>query len=90
MSPSYPPKLIERVANKQGLPLMRGHGAFHEKRINEEEEELTKEVLREYAYDLNTFRQLEELTGIPKTTLCNHFKKVKGCGTNAQRRRGHC
>ena len=89
VAPSYPPKLIERVANKQGLPLMRGHGAFHEKRINEEEEELIKEVLQEYAYDL-TFRQLEELTGIPKTTLCNHFKKVKGCGTNAQRRRGHC
>ena len=56
---------------------MRGHGAFHEKRINEEEEELIKEVLQEYAYDL-TFRQLEELTGIPKTTLCNHFQKAKG------------
>ena len=28
----------------QGLPLRRGHDAFHEKRIHEEEEELIKEV----------------------------------------------
>ena len=77
VSPSYPPKLIKRVANNQGLPLRRGHDAFHEKRINEEDEELIKEVLRECAYDL-TFRQLEELTGIPKTTLGNHFNKAKG------------
>ena len=77
VSPSYAPELIKRVANNQGLPLMRGHCAFHEKRINEEEEELIKEVIPEYAYDL-TFRQLEELTGIPKTTLCNPFQKAKG------------
>ena len=43
----------------QGLPLRRGHDAFHEKRIHEEEEELIKEVLREHAYDL-TFRQLKD------------------------------
>jgi len=44
VSPSYPPKLTKRVANSQGLPLRRGHDAFHEKRIHEEEEELIKEV----------------------------------------------
>ena len=88
VSPSNPPKLIKRVANNQGLPPRQGHGAFHEKRINEEDEELIKEVLQAHAYDL-TFRQLEELIGIPKTTLCNHFQRRKGAGTNAQRRRGH-
>ena len=35
-------------------------------------------MLREHAYDL-TFRQLKELTGTPKVTLGNHFKKAKGC-----------
>ena len=63
VSPSNPPKLIKRVANNQGLPPRQGHGAFHEKRINEEDEELIKEVLQAHAYDL-TFRQLEELIGI--------------------------
>ena len=50
---------------------------MHEQRINEEKEKLIKQALREHAYDL-TFKQLEELTGIPKTTLCNHFKKTTG------------
>ena len=51
------PKLIKRVDENMGLPLQRGHSAIREKRINEEEEELIREMLRDHAYDL-TFKQL--------------------------------
>ena len=61
--PATHPNSSSEWPNNQGLPPRRGHGAFHEKRINEEDEELIKEVLQAHAYDL-TFRQLEELIGI--------------------------
>ena len=75
--------VARRLFARKKLPSKMGMGAHQNKTIGEHQEEhLLKETLREHAYDL-TFKQLEDIAGVPAATACRFFKNIPGwrqCG----------
>jgi len=71
-----PAKLVKRLKNEGKLPTRKGVGGRPRAMTLEKEEEL-KKVVKEHAYDL-TFRQIEELTGIPSSTASRFMKEDNG------------
>mmetsp|Transcript_18149 Transcript_18149/g.27317 ORF Transcript_18149/g.27317 Transcript_18149/m.27317 type:complete len:309 (+) Transcript_18149:151-1077(+) len=71
-----PAKLVKRLKNEGKLPTRKGVGGRPRAMTLEKKEEL-KKVLKELAFDL-TFRQIEELTGIPSSTASRFMKEDNG------------
>ncbi|KAL1511328.1 hypothetical protein AB1Y20_006133 [Prymnesium parvum] len=76
ISQKLPSILVRRLKDEGKLPTRKGVGG-RPRLITKEKEEELKKVLHENAYDL-TFRQIQELTGIPSSTASRFMKEEKG------------
>lgn len=72
----YPAELCSKLAATGELPTRDGVGGAPEK-ITEEEEVLLTNTLETHAYEL-TYRQLQTLTGIAKTSIWRFVKEHEG------------
>ena len=75
VGPQYPRQVAKKVIAKKKLATRKGVGGQNQ-RITAEDELMIRAKLKEHAYEL-TFRQLEEKTGIAKSTLQRFMRKHK-------------
>ena len=75
VGPQYPRQVAKKVIAKKKLATRKGVGGQNQ-RITAEDELMIRATLKEHAYEL-TFRQLEEKTGIAKSTLQRFMRKHK-------------
>lgn len=72
----YPAELLQRLKEEERLGERDGVGGAPEK-MTEEQVELLVNTLETHAYEL-TYRQLETITGIPKTSIWRFVKETPG------------
>jgi hypothetical protein len=75
VGPHYARHAARKLLKGKELKSRTGVGGQN-KRISEDDEQMIRSTLKEYAYEL-TFRQLEEKTGIAKSTLQRFMKQHK-------------
>ena len=77
VGPEYPQKAANKVLKTKALPAAAGRKrAGRPPRITAEVEQELRSTLEEHAYEL-TFEQIEEITGIPKSTVQRFMAKHK-------------